>query len=236
MDGDDGEEDEEEEDEMVAIKKIVLANFTAGMIRRTLREIKILRLLQHENMLTLLTVLPPPSREEFKEIYMISNLMPTNLTSEIQKYTKSQDGKATAAETSGLTEKHIEYFIYQLLRGLKYIHSAGILHRDLKPSNLLLNENCDLQICDFGLARAQIPNDDIHRQGASAILTDYITTRWYRAPEVMVSWKEYSTAIDVWAAGCIFAEMLLGKPIFPGYDEVEQVEMIVKMLGKEAQE
>ena len=98
MAGVEGEEDEEEEDEMVAIKKIVLANFTAGMIRRTLREIKILRLLQHENMLTLLTVLPPPSREEFKEIYMISNLMPTNLTSEIQKYTKGQDGKTTAAE------------------------------------------------------------------------------------------------------------------------------------------
>ena len=95
------------------------------------------------------------------------------------------------------------------------------MHRDLKPSNLLLNENCDLQICDFGLSRAQIPNDDIQRQGASAILTDYITTRWYRAPEVMVSWKEYTTAIDVWAAGCIFAEMLLGKPLFPGFDEVE---------------
>ena len=112
MAGVEGEEEEEEQDDMVAIKKIVLANFTAGMIRRTLREIKILRLLEHENMLTLWTVLPPPSREEFKEIYMITNLMPTNLTSEIQKYTKAQDGKATAAEASGLTEKHIEYFIY----------------------------------------------------------------------------------------------------------------------------
>ena len=178
-------------------------------------------------MLTLLTIMPPPSRQEFKEIYMVSNLMPTNLTAEIHKYAKQQG-------EGGLTEKHYEYFIYQLLRGLKYIHSAGILHRDLKPSNLLLNENCDLQICDFGLARAQILGDNIQQQGASAILTDYITTRWYRAPEVMVSWKEYTTAIDVWAAGCIFAEMLLGKPLFPGYDEVEQVEMIVKMLGKEA--
>ena len=158
---------------------------------------------------------------------MVSNLMPTNLTAEIHKYSKQQG-------EGGLTEKHYEYFIYQLLRGLKYIHSAGILHRDLKPSNLLLNENCDLQICDFGLARAQILGDNIQQQGASAILTDYITTRWYRAPEVMVSWKEYTTAIDVWAAGCIFAEMLLGKPLFPGYDEVEQVEMIVKMLGKVA--
>ena len=92
------EEEEEEEEDMVAIKKIVLANFTAGMIRRTLRELKILRLLQHENMLTLHKILSPPSREEFKEIYMISNLMPTNLTAEIQKFTKGQDGKTTAAE------------------------------------------------------------------------------------------------------------------------------------------
>ena len=123
----------------------------------------------------------------------------------------------------GLTEKHHEYFLYQLLRGLKYIHSAGILHRDLKPSNLLLNEDCDLQICDFGLARAQLSSetDDMITVTPNAILTDYITTRWYRAPEVMTSWKEYTTAIDVWATGCIFAEMLLGKPLFPGQDEAQ---------------
>ena len=126
----------------------------------------------------------------------------------------------------GLTEKHHEYFLYQLLRGLKYIHSAGILHRDLKPSNLLLNEDCDLQICDFGMARAQlIPASCASLQSIptaqSAVLTDYITTRWYRAPEVMTSWTEYTTAIDVWATGCIFAEMLLGKPLFPGQDEAQ---------------
>lgn len=98
------------------------------------------------------------------------------------------------------------------------MHSAGILHRDLKPSNLLLNEDCDLQICDFGLARAQLGSneDDMMTVMPNAILTDYITTRWYRAPEVMTSWTEYTTAIDVWATGCIFAEMLLGKPLFPG--------------------
>ena len=103
------------------------------------------------------------------------------------------------------------------------MHSAGILHRDLKPSNVLLNEDCDLQICDFGLARAKvIKSDDCQLPPAqSTILTDYITTRWYRAPEVMTSWTEYTTAIDVWAVGCIFAEMLTGKPLFPGQDEAQ---------------
>jgi len=85
-----------------------------------------------------------------------------------------------------------------------------------------LNEDCDLQICDFGLARAQLDSPDeemLMPVSQNAILTDYITTRWYRAPEVMTSWTEYTTAIDVWATACIFAEMLLGKPLFPGQDE-----------------
>ena len=128
-------------------------------------------------------------------------------------------GDPNSSQLMGLTAKHHEYFLYQLLRGLKYVHSAGILHRDLKPSNLLLNEDCDLQICDFGMARAQVVQSSTEYAlptAPSAILTDYITTRWYRAPEVMTSWTEYTTAIDVWSTGCIFAEMLLGKPLFPG--------------------
>ena len=90
-----------------------------------------------------------------------------------------------------LTDDHIQYFIYQILCSLKYMHSANVLHRDLKPANVLLNSNCDLKICDFGLARGV--------DSGSQALTEYVVTRWYRAPELLVENQDYTTAIDVWA-------------------------------------
>ena len=93
------------------------------------------------------------------------------------------------------------------------MHSANVLHRDLKPSNLLLNANCDLKVCDFGLARSAASQED-----NSGFMTEYVATRWYRAPEIMLTFKEYTKAIDVWSVGCILAEMLSGKPLFPGKD------------------
>ena len=122
---------------------------------------------------------------------------------------------------------HSQYFIYQILRGLKYVHSANILHRDLKPSNLLLNASCDLKICDFGLARSREEKQ---------FMTEYVVTRWYRAPELLLSCEEYSTGIDVWSAGCIFAELLQRKPLFAGKDYLDQLKLIVKTIGTPAEE
>ncbi|KNC76341.1 CMGC/MAPK protein kinase [Sphaeroforma arctica JP610] len=130
------------------------------------------------------------------------------------------------ASSQPLTDEHVQYFLYQILRGLKYIHSAGVLHRDLKPSNLLLNGNCDLKICDFGLARVYDPTAK-----HEAFITQYVATRWYRAPEIILSWKQYTKAIDVWSAGCIFAELLQRQPLFPGKDYIHQVELIIKFVG-----
>ena len=115
--------------------------------------------------------------------------------------------------TQELSDDHCQYFIYQTLRALKAMHSANVLHRDLKPSNLLLNANCDLKVCDFGLARSAASTED-----NSGFMTEYVATRWYRAPEIMLTFKEYTKAIDIWSVGCILAEMLSGKPLFPGKD------------------
>lgn len=128
--------------------------------------------------------------------------------------------------TQNLSDDHIQYFIYQTLRALKAMHSANVLHRDLKPLNLLLNSNCDLKICDFGLARSIASQEDNY-----GFMTEYVATRWYRAPEIMLTFQEYTTAIDVWSVGCILAEMLSGRPLFPGRDYHNQLWLIMEVLG-----
>nr|CAD7438567.1 unnamed protein product [Timema bartmani]CAD7453454.1 unnamed protein product [Timema tahoe] len=130
-----------------------------------------------------------------------------------------------------LSNDHICYFLYQILRGLKYIHSANVLHRDLKPSNLLLNTTCDLKICDFGLARVADPDHD-----HTGFLTEYVATRWYRAPEIMLNSKGYTKSIDIWSVGCILAEMLSNRPIFPGKHYLDQLNHILGVLGSPTQE
>ncbi|CAN6463182.1 unnamed protein product [Victoria cruziana] len=112
--------------------------------------------------------------------------------------------------------------MYQILRGLKYIHSANVLHRDLKPSNLLVNANCDLKICDFGLARPTSEND---------FMTEYVVTRWYRAPELLLNQSDYTAAIDVWSVGCIFMELMNRRPLFPGRDQMHQLRLLTEMIG-----
>lgn len=107
------------------------------------------------------------------------------------------------------------------------MHSADVIHRDLKPRNLLVNSNCDLKICDFGLARVAFKDSDF----TALPLTEYVCTRWYRSPEILCSWSNYSTLIDVWSVGCIFGEMLERKPIFPGHNTQHQLEVIVKCIG-----
>ncbi|KAJ3303560.1 Mitogen-activated protein kinase [Kappamyces sp. JEL0829] len=111
--------------------------------------------------------------------------------------------------------------------GLKYIHSANVLHRDLKPGNLLVNADCELKICDFGLARGFSDTPESN----AGFMTEYVATRWYRAPEIMLSFKSYTKAIDMWSVGCIMAELLGGKPLFKGRDYVDQLNQILEVCG-----
>ena len=125
-----------------------------------------------------------------------------------------------------LKEVHIRFIVYQIAKALKYLHTGDIIHRDLKPSNVLVNSNCTIKLCDFGLVRS------LHNSYESTpILTEGVATRWYRAPEVLLGSKSYSTPADVWSFGCIIYEILGQKPFFPGNSTVDQVQKIVYYTG-----
>nr|CDS31779.2 mitogen activated protein kinase [Hymenolepis microstoma] len=181
--------------------------------QRTYREVKILLRFKHENIIDIRDViLAGNTLDTMKDVYIVQTCMDTDL----YRLLKSQ----------AISNDHICYFLYQILRGLKYIHSANVIHRDLKPSNLLINASCDLKICDFGLARL---NDPMHDH--NGMLTEYVATRWYRAPEIMLNSKGYTKSIDLWSVGCILAEMFDRVPIFPGKHYVDQLTLILQALG-----
>merc|ERR1719378_142906 len=200
--------------ENIAIKKIENAFEHITFTKRTLRELRILRHLRHENLIDVRSIFLPGIKEAFEDIYVISELMETDLASILKS-------------TQPLSDDHVQFFLYQVLRGMKYIHSAGVIPRDLKPRNLLVNSNCDLKICDFGLARVNFSDDAFK----VCPMTEYVCTRWYRAPEVLCSWTDYTRAIDIWSIGCIFAEMLSRKPLFPGHNTQHQLQLIITFMG-----
>jgi len=187
--------------------------------KRVLREVKLLRHFKHENVVGLYDLIQPPHDDEpdtFNDIYLALDLMDTDM------------GRIIDSDQP-LSDKHIQFFIYQTLCGLKYIHSAGVIHRDIKPGNLLLNADCELKICDFGLARGIAKTE-------TQLFTTYVVTRWYRAPEVLCACKEYDMKIDVWSVGCILAELHGREPLFPGEDYLSQLELIFSILGTPTEE
>uniref|UniRef100_A0A3P8WUZ8 Mitogen-activated protein kinase n=1 Tax=Cynoglossus semilaevis TaxID=244447 RepID=A0A3P8WUZ8_CYNSE len=201
--------------QQVAIKKISNAFEVVTNAKRTLRELKILKHFKHDNIIAIQDILQPNlPHSAFKSVYVVLDLMESDLHQIIH-----------SAQT--LTSEHTRYFLYQLLRGLKYVHSANVIHRDLKPSNLLVNENCELKIGDFGMARGLRSNSE----ESHSFMTEYVATRWYRAPELLLSLNHYSLAIDLWSVGCIFAEMLGRKQLFPGKHYVHQLQLILSVLG-----
>ncbi|XP_052207185.1 mitogen-activated protein kinase 19-like isoform X2 [Diospyros lotus] len=205
--------------EKVAIKKITDIFEHLSDAIRILREVKLLRLLRHPDIVEIKRIMMPPSRRDFKDIYVVFELM----ESDLHQVIKANDD---------LTHDHHRFFLYQMLRALKYMHTANVYHRDLKPKNILANANCKLKICDFGLARVAFSDTP-----TTIFWTDYVATRWYRAPELCGSFfSKYTPAIDIWSIGCIFAEVLTGKPLFPGKSVVHQLELITDLLGSPSAE
>mmetsp|Transcript_33822 Transcript_33822/g.79036 ORF Transcript_33822/g.79036 Transcript_33822/m.79036 type:complete len:411 (+) Transcript_33822:131-1363(+) len=189
----------------VAVKWI--RNFTQDEVygKRVLREIRILSTLRHENTLKLVDLLPGVDSDD---VFIVMPYMHIDLYRVI--YSKMK-----------ITESHVQAFVCQILRGTQYLHSAGIVHRDLKPQNVLVNQNCTLKIADFGLARSIRALDE---------LTEYVVTRWYRAPELVLEIK-YTEAVDLWSIGCIHVELLSRKPLFPGEHHLDMLRRMASVIG-----
>lgn len=203
--------------EVVALKKIFDAFQNATDAQRTYREVVFLQQMgNHENIVQLQNVL---KADNDRDIYLIFEYMETDLHAVIR--------------ASILEEIHKQYIMYQIFRSLKFMHSAALLHRDIKPSNVLLNSECQVKMADFGLARSLA---QLGAEEGNPVLTDYVATRWYRAPEILLSSTRYTYGVDMWACGCILGELLNGKPIFPGTSTMNQLDRILEVTGRPSAE
>ncbi|EGZ12355.1 hypothetical protein PHYSODRAFT_304021 [Phytophthora sojae] len=209
-----------ETDEKLAIKKITPMAGDEWDATHTLREIRLMRCLgAHENIISLKDL---SMCKEKDELYMMMELADTDLHRLIQS-------------SCPLTEGHIRVIMYQVLSGVKAMHDNGVLHRDLKPGNLLLNKDCELKITDFGLARmmpkkAQLGLEQAANE-APSMMTEYVVTRWYRPPELMLAPNgSYDGAVDMWSVGCILGELVSRKPLFPGTDFMDQLTRVFQVL------
>ncbi|XP_061596302.1 mitogen-activated protein kinase 6 [Cololabis saira] len=206
-------------DKHVAVKKIILTD--PQSVKHALREIKIIRRLDHDNIVKVFETLGPSGRRLTEDVVSLTEVNSVYIVQEYMETDLSQ-----VLERGALSEGHARLFMYQLLRGLKYIHSANVLHRDLKPANLFVNtEDLVLKIGDFGLARIMDPH-----YSHKGHLSEGLVTKWYRSPRLLLSPNNYTKAIDMWAAGCMFAEMLTGKTLFAGAHELEQMQLILESI------
>ena len=200
--------------EVIALKKIFDAFRNQTDAQRTFREIMFLQEFgSHPNVIKLLNVV---KANNDKDIYLVFEFMDTDLHNVIKR-------------GNILKDIHKRYIMYQLFKATKYLHSGNVIHRDYKPSNILLNAECFVKVADFGLARSltQLEDSEDKFNPDGGFLTEYVATRWYRAPEILLASHKYTKAVDMWSLGCILGEMLLEKPLFPGSSTLNQIEKIL---------
>ena len=206
--------------EKVALKKIFDAFQNATDAQRTFREVIFLQQMdEHENIVRLENVIKADNN---RDLYLIFEYMETDLHAVIR--------------ANILEDVHKQYLMYQSFKALMYMHSAELVHRDMKPSNLLLNSECLMKVADFGLARSLLQGEVQGAGPSHPILTDYVATRWYRAPEILLGSTRYGKAVDMWSLGCIFGEMLGGKPVFQGSSTLNQLEKICEAVGRPSED
>ncbi|EER08969.1 serine/threonine-protein kinase 9/CDKl5, putative [Perkinsus marinus ATCC 50983] len=201
--------------DIVAIKKFKESEDDDVVKKTTLREVRILRMLRHENIVQL--------REAFRrksKLYLVFEFVDKNLLELLDIYPQ------------GLEAETVRYCVWQLSRAMQFCHRHDVIHRDIKPENLLINmHDKSLKLCDFGFAR-RLPSLTLHpSDGANGALTDYVATRWYRAPELLLGSTTYGKEVDIWSIGCIMGEIVDGQPLFPGESEIDQLFVIQLVLG-----
>lgn len=199
-----------ETNEFVAIKKFKESEDDDNVRKTTLREVKILRMLRQGNIVSL--------REAFRrkgKLYLVFEYVAKNLLEVLEEH------------ASGLPQELIRKYIFQLCLAIEWCHRNDVIHRDIKPENLLINVDHSLKLCDFGFAR-MMPNT---AAGEVYELSDYVATRWYRSPELLLGSTDYTKAVDMWAIGCIMGELTDGQPLFPGDSEIDQLYIIQQCLG-----
>ena len=185
----------------MAIKKFKDTDDDEIIRKNTQREVKMLRILRHENIVEL--------KEAFKRknrVYLVFEFVDKTLLDVLEQ------------SPNGLDQEYIRKIIYQLVKALEYMHSFDVVHRDVKPENLLITIQDKLKLCDFGFARV-LPKQNEN-------ITDYVATRWYRSPELLLSDPSYGKGADIWSIACILGELIDGQPIFPGDNEIDQLFLI----------
>jgi len=200
-------------DQTVALKKIRLETDDEGVPSTAIREISLLKELDHPNIVALLDVVHADAK-----LFMVFEYLDKDLK-------KHMDENRLLG---GLPSALVRSYMYQLLEGIAYCHAHQVLHRDLKPQNLLIDNQGNVKLADFGLARmVELPFRNY---------THEVVTQWYRPPEILLGQKVYEWGADIWGLGCIFAEMVTNKPLFPGDSEIDQLFRIFRLLGTPTEE